>query len=89
MNLISVLLDLVKPLLSRILVALGISIVSYTGMTAVLSGLNTAIQNNFSAMPSVAMNLVGLSGFGEALGILVGAFAFRLSMNTFKRFEFK
>ena len=48
-----------------------------------------AIQANLSGIPSIAANLLGLAGLGEAMGIIVGAFAFRLTMNTFKRIEFK
>ncbi len=88
MNLISLLLNLVKPLIGKVLAALGMSIVSYTGMQYVLEGLNSRIQTELDGMPVVAASLAGMAGLGDCFGIIVGAFAFRLSMSTFKRLEF-
>ncbi|WP_046166703.1 DUF2523 domain-containing protein [Chromobacterium vaccinii] len=85
----SFLVGMVKPIIGQILVSLGLSVVTYTGIQLIVDQLNQAIQTNLSGIPSIAANLLGLAGLGEALGIIVGAFAFRLSMNVFKRIEFK
>ncbi|MEN3810329.1 DUF2523 domain-containing protein [Chromobacterium piscinae] len=68
---------------------LDLSVVTYTGVQLIVDQLNQAIQTNLNGIPSIAANLLGLAGLGEALGIVIGAFAFRLSMNVFKRIEFK
>lgn len=89
MNLAAFLISMVKPIVAQILISLGLSIVTYTGIQLILNQLNSLIQSNLSALPVTVAQLMGLAGFGEVLGILVGAFAFRLSMLSFKRIQFK
>lgn len=67
------LLALVQPILARILVALGFSVVSLVGMQALLSTLITATQNAWGGLPSQILALAGLAGVGQALGIITGA----------------
>lgn len=88
MNLTSFLLGMVKPLIGKIMAAFGMSIISYTGMSYVMSTLNESIQNELDGLPVVASSLAGMAGFGEAIGIIVGAIAFRVSMTNFKRLDF-
>lgn len=89
MNLASFLISMVKPLIAQILVSLGLSIITFGGIQMILTQLNGHIQNSLNGLPVVVSNLFGLAGVGEALGIIVGAFAFRLSMGSFKRIDFK
>lgn len=89
MNIAAFLMGMVKPIISQIMISLGLSVVTYVGLDAVMTQLNNYIQTNLSALPASVSQLLGLAGFGEALGIMVGAFTFRLAMNTLKRIEFK
>lgn len=67
------LLALVQPILARILVALGFSVVSLVGMQALLDGLISATRNAWGGLPSQLLALAGLAGIGQALGIIMGA----------------
>ena len=88
MNLAAFLIQMVKPLIAQILISLGLSVVTFAGSTTALSLLNSTLQSYIGGMPSVAANLLGLAGLGDALGILIGAFTFRLAMGSFKKITF-
>lgn len=89
MNWVAFLIAMVKPIIGQILISLGLSVITYTGLTLVLNQLSGYIQSNLNGLPVSVAQLLGLAGLGEALGILAGAFAFRLSMNSLKRISFK
>ncbi len=72
------LLALVQPILARILVALGFSVVSLVGMQALLDGLIAATRNAWGGLPSQLLALAGLAGIGQALGIIMGAVLTRI-----------
>lgn len=73
MGVAAFLLALVQPMIARILVALGFSIVSLVGMDAVLNTLIQQLQGAWGGLPSQLLQLAGLAGIGQALGILMGA----------------
>jgi hypothetical protein len=85
----SFLVAMVKPIIVQILVSLGMSVVTFAGATTVVTQLSDYVQSNLSGLPVSVAQLLGLAGLAQALGILVGAFVFRLSMSSFKRLTFK
>jgi len=72
------LLALVSPLISRILIALGFSVVSIVGMDLVIGQLKDMVKSNINALPSDLINLFLFAGGGVALGIIFGAIATKL-----------
>lgn len=76
MNLSSWLIAMVGPLTARLLAALGLSLVSVAGLAAALSTLRTTIMGGLDGLPLAALQLGGLLGIWEALGIALGAVAF-------------
>lgn len=73
MNLGTWLLSLMQPLAARILSALGFSVVTIGGMSAVLTSIKTELVNRAQTMPVEIMNVFLLAGGGIAMGIVVGA----------------
>lgn len=67
------LLQMVRPLVARVLVALGLSVVSFVGMDVLMSQLVQAAQNAWGGLPLGVLQLAGLAGIGEALSIIMGA----------------
>lgn len=61
----------------RALTGIGVGIISYTAITALLQQLLTLAQGYYSNIPSFALQIVGLAGFGQAIGIIAGAITFR------------
>ncbi|MXS83628.1 DUF2523 domain-containing protein [Nitrosomonas oligotropha] len=46
---------------------------------SVLAQLFSMAQGYYNAFPSFALQVVGLAGFGQGIGIIVGAISFRLT----------
>lgn len=72
------LLALVQPIISRILVALGMSIVTFTGMSVLMEQVTQAVQSAWGGLPGAILGLAGLAGLGEGLSIVFGAIATRV-----------
>lgn len=75
------LLALVPGLVSRVLVALGISAVTITGVSAVLGAVKNQFIDGMYALPSGILDVFLLSGGGVGLGMIFGAFTTRLVMD--------
>lgn len=72
------LLALVQPILSRILIALGFSVVTFVGMDLVIQQLVDYAVSAWGDLPGNILALAGLAGVGEALSIIMGAVLTRL-----------
>lgn len=70
----------VGPLAIKILVGLGISVLTLTGMQAVADQLIGYVQSSWGTMPAAMAGLVGLSGLPTAVGMVLGAFNARLAL---------
>ena len=73
MGFAQLILALVQPELARVMVALGLSIVSFVGMDVLMNQVISASQNAWGGLPSSILQLAGLAGVGQALGIIMGA----------------
>lgn len=73
MGFVQLLLSLVQPVLARVLVALGFSVVSFVGMELVMNQLIATAQGAWGGLPVSILQLVGLAGIGQGLGIIMGA----------------
>lgn len=73
MGFAQLILALVQPVLARVMVALGLSIVSFVGMDVLMNQVIAASQNAWGGLPSSILQLAGLAGVGQALGIIMGA----------------
>ncbi len=78
MNLATFLMAICQPLIGRILVSLGFSVVTITGFNLVIDQLKDAVVSSTNALPAVALNLFLISGGGVAMGIVFGAITTRL-----------
>lgn len=81
---------LLAPLLQRLLawfggkliLALGLSFVTYKGFQLALNALRSYVINHFSSLPADIYQLLMMAGFGQAIGIIFGAFAFKAAMSV-------
>ncbi len=80
MNLATFLLGICQPLIGRILVSLGFSIVTITGFELVIDQLKDAVISGANSLPANVLNLFLLSGGGVGLGMIFGAIATRLTL---------
>ena len=72
------LLAMVQPLIARIFVALGLSVVSFVGMDLVMDQVISTAQNAWGGLPAGILQLAGLAGVGQALSIIFGAIMTRV-----------
>lgn len=71
------LLALAGPLARRVLLSLGLGVVSYAGLALVASQVKDAIIAKYSTLSGSVLDLLNLIGFGEAVGIIIGAIVAR------------
>ena len=88
------LLFLTKSFVGRILVALGIGITSYTGMSASVGWLKTQAISAFNGMGAETVALLSFMQVGVAINIVFSAMLARFVLNgitgdTFKNWAFK
>lgn len=79
---------LLKLLIVRIIIATGLTFVTYGGYILALSKFKAYILDAANSMPADIFNLLMIGGFGQGLGYLFGAFAFRISMTTLNKLTF-
>jgi hypothetical protein len=72
------LLAMVQPLLGRILMSLGFSVVTITGMQVALNTARDAMVNGVNALPADMLNVFLLGGGGVAFGMIMGALTTRM-----------
>lgn len=72
------------PIAQRVLTGLGIGVVTYIGLDAVMTQIQNGVIGNWGAIGLTASQLLGLSGVPQACGIVLGSFAARFSMMQLK-----
>lgn len=84
------LINLVGTLVGRVLVALGLSVITYTGVNATLEALKSQAVQSFTALPPEVYGMLGMMRVGQCISIITSAIAARLLLDgltsdTFKR----
>jgi hypothetical protein len=72
------LLALVQPILARILIALGFSVVSILGVDATVSQIKSLVIANMGAMDGDIFSLMQYAWIGKGIGIIFGAITTKL-----------
>lgn len=65
-----------KTLFFNILVGLGVSLVSYEGLSFAVEGILDYVKSNYFSMPADLVGLLGLAGIPEAFNVIFGGFSF-------------
>lgn len=87
--LIPALQKLLSYFVGKIFIALGLTFVTYTGYTIGLGQIKEYIASNISGMPNDLFQLMMMSGLGQAIGIIFGAYAFNIAMSTVSKLTFR
>lgn len=74
------LLALVEPMLAKILLALGFSVVSIGGMDSVLSAMKSSFVANMQTMPAEWLQFALYLWIGKGIGIIFGACTTKLML---------
>ena len=86
MNLATFLVGLVGPLMARWLSAMGLSLITLVGLEAASGSIKTVLLNNLHSLPAAGVQLGGLFGLWECVGMVLGATAFVMTWNAAKGF---
>ena len=71
-----VLSSVLSSVVTRVFLALGIGIISYSGMQFVLDQMKDWILNTFNGLPVDIYYIFLMAGFGVSVGYIFGAYAF-------------
>ena len=63
----------------RALMGLGIGVISYGAIAIAFELLLTQAMGYYNNVPAFALQIINLAGFGQALGIIMGAITFRMT----------
>jgi hypothetical protein len=80
--LLATLATLAAPMTARVLIALGFSVVTVTGVSVAWSAVLDQVQSSVGSMPGAISQLIGLGGGWIALGAVLGAVSFVVSLWT-------
>jgi len=72
------LINIVGTLVGRVLIALGISVITYTGITVTLDALKSQAISAFSGLPPEVFGLLGILKVGQCISIVTSAIAAKL-----------
>jgi hypothetical protein len=75
-----------SPIVQNVLVSLGFGTVTYAGLQTVFNGIQTQILGQMNTLPTQIAALFYLAGFNYAVGLVLAAWAMRISMTAMKRF---
>lgn len=79
---------LLKLLIVRIIIATGLTFVTYAGYLIALSKFKEYISNAINSLPYDIAQLLLIAGVGQGLGYLFGAFAFAISLHALNKLTF-
>lgn len=80
MNIYTFIIGMLGPIVVRVVIALGFTAVTYTGITVLLESLVATAQANWSALPTTVLQLATLSGIPTVMGMIFGAYAARVAL---------
>lgn len=66
----------------RILLALGLTIGTYKGLDVLVIQIINYVQGIYGGIQADILQILNLSGFGESLGIVLGAFVSRAAIKA-------
>jgi hypothetical protein len=73
---------LAGPITARVLMSLGMSVVTVAGAAVAVSALKSSVLTAMGAVPASGLMLAGLLGCWEGLGMIFGAITFAVTLYT-------
>lgn len=86
MTIVAFLVGLVGPLMARWLTSVGLSLVVMAGLVGAIDALKSTALSNIGGMPLDGVQLAGLFGLWECLGMVFGTLTFCVTWASTKGF---
>lgn len=80
-SLLGGLINIAGTLAGRVMIALGISVVTFTGISSSFTFLKTAALSSLSGLPSQLVSLMSYLGIGQAISIIFSAILARAALS--------
>ncbi|RUP27718.1 MAG: DUF2523 domain-containing protein [Curvibacter sp.] len=80
MNFAAFLASMAAPIVSRVLMALGFSVITVTGVSVAIDQLKNLILTNLGTANTNILQLAGLIGCWQGLGMIFGAVTFAITL---------
>lgn len=74
------LLAMMEPLIAKILISLGFSVITIAGIDSIVSTFKSTIVGNVGALPADMLNIALYLGVGKGIGIVFGAITTKLAL---------
>lgn len=74
------LLSLVQPILAKILLMLGLSVITITGFEVAINQVKSQLVGGVNALPVDMLNVFLLAGGGKGIGIILAAVALKITL---------
>lgn len=65
---------------TRVMLALGLGVITYSGLTYIADQIRAAALASWGQIPATVVQLLGLAGVGDAIGIILGAVAVKIAL---------
>lgn len=75
------------PIVKKALSALGIGVVSYAALITAMESVKSSLISIYGSISGDIAGLLGLAGFGEAIGIILGAMMARVTYMQISRLQ--
>lgn len=78
-GLLAAIAGLASPILARVLLALGFSVVTFGGAAGIVAALKSTVLSSLGSAPIAGLQIAGLAGVWVALGSVFGAVTFSVA----------
>lgn len=78
---VSVIMKIIEPVATRVLTAIGLGMISYTGYSVIISTIEYYVTTNIGSMSANIYAILSLYGFGHAVTVILSAFTVRAYLN--------
>ena len=75
------LISVTGTIVGRVLVALGVGVVTYTGVQAGIDSLLANLDSAIAGLPADILGLLGFMRVGQAMNIIISAMSARMLLN--------
>lgn len=76
---------LAGPVARRVMLSLGLGLVSYAGLALIADQVRDAVLANYGTLSGSVLELLNLIGFGQAVGIVLGGIIARAAFAAVSR----
>ena len=82
LNLAAFLQSTVGPLARRVLAALGLGYITYSGLSTTVNNFIAQAKDYFNGIPVMVLSILEMAGAGQALALITGDIVVRLVFGT-------